>query len=168
MILLLLSLAGGLIATDCRATPTQKNMTSTKTTELTGPVQLSQLEKIDWFQATYNSTIVQSKGAEFTSLKNVMPQFEVRIYLGTWCGDTHDQLPAFVRIMKEAGVDASKFKYIALDRKKMHAGFTNPDKIEKLPTFVFYRDGQEVGRIIETPKRSLLEDTAAIIQKAIR
>jgi len=31
-------------------------------------------------------------------------------------------------------------------------------KIERIPTFIFLRNGKEIGRIIETPVKSLEED----------
>lgn len=137
-------------------------------TDLTGPISLQKIEKLDWYQETYRAAAWDRGKPEFTSLKNVMNQFEVRIYLGTWCGDTHEQVPAFVKLMQEAGVDARKFKYFALDRKRTYPGFKNTDKIEKLPTFIFFKENKEIGRITETPEVSLLEDTATIIKKAIR
>ena len=36
-------------------------------------------------------------------------------------------------------------------------------KVERVPTFVFFRDGKEIGRTIENPKKSLLDDFLEIL-----
>jgi len=35
--------------------------------------------------------------------------------------------------------------------------------VENVPTFIFFRNGEELGRIIEAPDKSLEEDMAGII-----
>lgn len=35
--------------------------------------------------------------------------------------------------------------------------FVEELKVERVPTFIFYRDGKEAGRIIENPKAGMLE-----------
>jgi len=37
--------------------------------------------------------------------------------------------------------------------------------IECVPTFIFYHDGNEEGRIIESPEKSLEKDISAIISQ---
>jgi hypothetical protein len=41
--------------------------------------------------------------------------------------------------------------------------FVEELKVERVPTFIFYRDGKEIGRIIENPKTSLIEDFLEIV-----
>jgi len=36
-------------------------------------------------------------------------------------------------------------------------------KVERVPTFIFYRAGTEIGRIVENPTRGILEDFLAIV-----
>ena len=35
--------------------------------------------------------------------------------------------------------------------------------IELVPTFIFYRNGEELGRIVETPEDTLEKDLAEIV-----
>jgi uncharacterized protein (DUF1015 family) len=37
-------------------------------------------------------------------------------------------------------------------------------EIEKVPTFIVYRNGEEIGRIIETPIKSMEEDLYEILK----
>jgi hypothetical protein len=43
--------------------------------------------------------------------------------------------------------------------------YFEPAQVERVPTFIFFRGSQEIGRIVEHPKNSLMEDTIAILSK---
>ncbi len=89
---------------------------------------------------------------------------EIVVTLGTWCGDSKEQVPAFFRILDEAGYDFSKLTLLALDRNfdSGEAGI-RPYDTEKVPTFIFYSGGTELGRIIETPEGSLEKHMLTIL-----
>jgi len=36
-------------------------------------------------------------------------------------------------------------------------------KVERVPTFIFFRDGREIGRIVENPKTGMVEDFMEIL-----
>ena len=38
-------------------------------------------------------------------------------------------------------------------------------RIELVPTIIFYKDGSEIGRIVETPVESMEKDLLKIIEK---
>jgi thiol-disulfide isomerase/thioredoxin len=94
---------------------------------------------------------------------------EIEVYLATWCGDSHDHVPTFTAVLDEvkrvARVEPKSVKYYGLSKKKTYDGYTNPRSIDRLPTFVFFRNGKEIGRIIETPKKSILEDVIGIVSE---
>jgi hypothetical protein len=53
---------------------------------------------------------------------------------------------------------------MGLDREKKSPEFKNEQgDIEYVPTFIFFRNGQELGRIIESPIQSLEKDLRQII-----
>jgi hypothetical protein len=41
--------------------------------------------------------------------------------------------------------------------------FVLPLKIDRVPTFIFYKDKKETGRIVENPKKDLLTDFLEIV-----
>ena len=89
---------------------------------------------------------------------------KVLLFLGTWCGDSKREVPHFFKLMDQAGIAESQVEIIALDRSKKDAeGLTEQWQIEYVPTFIFIKDGVEVGRIVETPKDSLEANIAAIL-----
>ena len=58
--------------------------------------------------------------------------------------------------MEHLNVSENQLVFIALDRdKKTIEGFETVFNISRVPTFVFYKKGEEVGRIIEKPVLSL-------------
>jgi len=91
---------------------------------------------------------------------------DILVVLATWCHDTKEQLPRFFRVCDEIELDGKMFTLIGVDRAKL-AGNVNIEelKVERVPTFIFYRDREEVGRIIETPETSMEEDMFNILSE---
>jgi thiol-disulfide isomerase/thioredoxin len=89
----------------------------------------------------------------------------ITIVFGSWCSDSEQQLPHFYKILDQAGYDDSKLKIIAVNRQKKAEEVDVADlQIEFVPTFIIYKDGEELGRIVETPYDTLEEDLWKIIQ----
>ena len=84
---------------------------------------------------------------------------KVDVYLGLWCPDSRNNVPQFIKILDRLGV-ALPVRYFDLPRKsgKDVRYFIDELKVEKVPTFIFYRGDQEIGRIVENPETGMLED----------
>ena len=88
----------------------------------------------------------------------------IDIYFGFWCGDSENNMPAFIKILDKIALKDLEINYYSLGRKKTGEKYFVKDlKIEKVPTFVFYKDKKETGRIIENPKKDLLTDFLDIV-----
>ena len=88
------------------------------------------------------------------------------IVLGTWCGDSKEQVPRFVKLLDCLKYDLSGVTFIGVDRSKTAGSVpTGEYGIEKVPTFIVLRKGSEIGRIIEPPAVSLEKDLLEIISK---
>ena len=99
-------------------------------------------------------------------IKNKISDVSIIIVLGTWCGDSKEQVPRFLKILEQIGYDASKIKLICVDRNKKAGDVMIDDlKVEKVPTFIFYRKNTEIGRIIEVPVDLLERDILHILSK---
>jgi hypothetical protein len=98
---------------------------------------------------------------------NQLPPFlkdiKITVVMGTWCGDSKEHVPHFYKILDLLKFDFNKLTLICVDRSK-----TAPEtelqqlKIERVPTFIFYRKNIEIGRIVETPEASLEKDMLRI------
>ena len=116
-----------------------------------------------WLDPAYKSAEYNRDSIAFAFLRKNIPGVEIQVFLGTWCGDTHDQVPPFLKLMDLA--NANQISLFSLDREKTYPGFLNPLKIILLPTFVFLKSGKELGRITESPRKSLLDDTFEILKR---
>jgi len=97
-------------------------------------------------------------------LKNLTGELNCVIVLGTWCGDSKEQVPRFFKILDQSGTKFDKLEIYCFDRQKEAPGMDIKTRfqIEKVPTFIFFRNDAEIGRIIETPKVSLENDMLEI------
>ncbi len=89
----------------------------------------------------------------------------VLLIMGTWCGDSKREVPRYFAIMDAAGIGEQTLTAVGVDRTKKDAGgLTEKWGITRVPTFVFLRNGQEIGRFVEkTPAGSTLEAEIAKI-----
>jgi thiol-disulfide isomerase/thioredoxin len=84
----------------------------------------------------------------------------IDVYFGTWCHDSEREVPKLLKILKaNKGITP---KLIALDyQKEDPQQLAKENHIKYTPTIVIYRDEskkEELGRIIERPSKSLIED----------
>lgn len=85
-------------------------------------------------------------------LKEQIQGIKIVVVFGTWCGDSKEWLPRFMKVMDEINFPMKNIKLIGVDRDKKAGKLDISDlKIERVPTFIFYRDRKELGRIIEVP-----------------
>jgi thiol-disulfide isomerase/thioredoxin len=99
-----------------------------------------------------------------TQLQPKLNGVTITVVMGTWCGDSKEQVPRFYKVIKRCNYNTNNVTLICTDRTK-----TTPDhleqgkNIEKVPTFIFYKQGKEIGRIIETPTISIEADMLNIV-----
>lgn len=101
--------------------------------------------------------------------KEDLAQYKIKLFLGTWCGDSKRETPRFIKILEAANYPMEHLEIIALDRRKEHykkspTGEEKGLNIIKVPTMIFFKNEQEVNRIVERPIDSLEEDIAQIVQ----
>jgi thiol-disulfide isomerase/thioredoxin len=116
------------------------------------------------FQAGYDSAKI---APEFVPMiRGVQEGVDVTIFFGGWCGDSKREVPRFLRLADESGFPKSRIRLYALDRtKKSDDGLTEKFGIERIPTFIFLKDGKEIGRITESPGTTLEGDVLTILAR---
>lgn len=126
------------------------------------------ISKIDLQQAPFatwyseNDTAYEVDEASLAGIEQLLDGVEIKIVMGTWCHDSKREVPRFYKILDVAGDVTTQM--IALDRKKQApAGEIDGMAITNTPTFIFYKDGQELNRIVETPVESLEKDMINIL-----
>ena len=88
------------------------------------------------------------------------------IFSGSWCSDSETELPKIYKLITGAGIFPDKIFLYGVDRQKDEpSGVAKEYKIEKVPTLVLEVEGEEIGRIVETPKLSWEEDMLNILRE---
>lgn len=114
-----------------------------------------------WFNPEYEN--YQPDSMTIAALKEKKVDCAITIVMGSWCSDSKREVPRFYKILELIGYDLKKLNLICVDRKKESPEGNIPNlNIKFVPTFIFFRDGKEIGRIIETPKKRLEEDIVEI------
>lgn len=118
-----------------------------------------------WFNKGYDLFELRESKPQWTrSLKD----FEVTIYLGTWCGDSKYWVPRFIKLWEEAGLSTDQLRFIGLygrHNNKYKQGPNGEEKglgVHRVPTFIFKKEGKETARIVESPVSDLITDVAQI------
>jgi len=89
---------------------------------------------------------------------------KIEVYLGLWCPDSQNHVPAFVKILDQVGGPVP-VRYFSVWKKPSPQirYYADKARVERIPTFIFFRDEREIGRIVENPKIGLCEDMIAIL-----
>lgn len=136
---------------------------------LVGQINLEGLQTepyASWFQSGFDN--YKADETLTTLLQEKLADYRIKLFLGTWCGDSKRETPKFIKILETADFPMEQLEIIALDYRKGHykTSPTGEEKglnIIKVPTIIFFKDGKEVNRIVESPLESLEEDMAQII-----
>ncbi len=116
-----------------------------------------------WFQEEYDNYVV-----DVATLKGLNQEkfegIEIFIIMGTWCSDSQREVPRFYKILENINFTLDNILMIAVDRSKTVEDVPiSRMEIELVPTIIFHKDGEELGRIIESPEESLEKDILKIL-----
>ena len=135
---------------------------------LAGPCNFYGLKTTDlfapWFNYQYKSYKPDAKVVG--AIKKKLDKTHITVVFGSWCGDSKMQVGRFYKILTDAGYNLKNVKAIAVDRAKKVPGMDIKHlHIRLVPTFIVYRHGKELGRIVESPKKTLEKDLQHILRK---
>lgn len=131
-----------------------------------GTIEVADLQQ-EGFQDWYNKSMENYIPEDDEQVKSAMKEVDVLIYLGTWCGDSKNWVPKFIKKWESMGLPLNRIKMVAVhNQDELYK--QAPDKSEvrhhlhRVPTFVFTKNDKEIGRIVESPVNSLDTDIAQI------
>jgi len=111
----------------------------------------------DWYLSNYEDYDVDSaqlKKIDFDS---------ITVFYGSWCGDSKREVPHFLKVLDSFKYPKEKVRLIALGNQ--HGLYKkSPEQLEagkiihRVPVFIFYKEGREYNRIVESPKESFEMD----------
>ena len=122
----------------------------------------------NWYKPNHNTYQVNTK--IILPLSKKLAEHKILLFLGTWCGDSKRETPRFIKILETASFPMENLKIIAVDKrkeqyKKSPTGEEWGLQITRVPTIIFYKNGREINRIIESPAATLEEDIKSILLK---
>ena len=119
--------------------------------------QLKKEPYSEWFNKEFEEYSLDQKAiAELK--KEKLNSYQMTVILGTWCEDSHREVPRLFKILETLKFPENKLSNIAVNRKKeAPSGEEGGLNIQKVPTIILKKYGKEIGRIIESPKSGYLE-----------
>lgn len=154
-----------IVTTSCKAQKNEPNAILDKDGNLVGIANKDYflVEPFnEWFLTNYNAYEVDPATVE--SLKPLLENVKIKVFMGTWCGDSQDQTPVLYKILDSTNFNFDELQLITVNKNKK-----TPDSlevglnIERVPTFVFYKEGKEIGRFVEYPRESVEADMLKIV-----
>lgn len=147
-------------------TPQIINDEKTEDPILIGLSQRSDFEEREYFKEWFNEGFVNYEIDEETlsKISEVDSDITLECFMGTWCGDSRREVPRMYKILDQITFDEKKLIIVSVDRKMVSPGGEQKGKdIHHVPTLIFYKEGTEIGRIIESSVRTLEEDFVDIL-----
>jgi hypothetical protein len=140
------------------------------TPQLLGKCTRAGLEKPpynSWFDKNYSNYTVDSITAD--RLRVSLKGKKLRIFMGTWCGDSQREVPRLFKLLDCCGIDSSAVQLIMVSNTdsmyKQSPGHEEKGMdIFRVPDILVYNQGKELGRIVESPVQSLEKDLLLISQ----
>lgn len=115
-----------------------------------------------WFNKGYDGYTVDAEVSK--KIKKNLKGITVKGFMGTWCGDSKRETPRFFKIADEVGLANNNIDLVTVNRsKKTPENLQEGYNIFKVPTFIFFKNGKEIGRFVEYPRETLEKDILKIV-----
>jgi tetratricopeptide (TPR) repeat protein len=136
---------------------------------LWGIVTIDSLQKAPydvWFKKNYadykpTSSVIE----QLKALK--IKDFNIKIFFGTWCGDTKREMPRLLKVLDDIGFPKEKITFIAVStedstRKQSKNREERGYNVFRVGCYIIEKNGVEMNRIYEYPVLSMERDLLAI------
>lgn len=113
-----------------------------------------------WFMENYKYNPNQKM---LGPLQTALEGKKITIFMGTWCSDSQQHVPALMNVLDAIKYDSSNITLITVSEDKdTPEGLEDGFNILYVPTIIVYNNDIEMGRIVEYPVESLEADLLAI------
>lgn len=116
----------------------------------------------EWFQLNKEGHVLDS--AVVDSLKPLLKNISIKVFMGTWCEDSQREIPALQKVLEASDYKMDHLEMVAVTHDKdtpnnLEEGY----ELEYVPTIIFFKDGAEINRIVEYTQESLEKDMLTIL-----
>ncbi|MBM3914466.1 MAG: thioredoxin family protein [Sphingomonadales bacterium] len=129
---------------------------------------LEQESSFTWMQENYKAYQPHTAGLQL--LRQYKDSVRFLVFMGTWCEDSHFIIPRFFAMADAAGLAADRISLAGVDRNKTTWGQLSATlQVDLVPTIIVYRQGKELGRVIEYGRYGQFDrEIGEIIQKGFQ
>ena len=130
---------------------------------LVGPVTEAQLYRScpEWRD---NASRYSAKPEIVEQLRKIDSKLEIIVFFGTWCGDSRGEVPKFLQVYDTVANGNFSLRMYGVDRSGSEGSvLAEKFSVEKVPTFIFISGDKELGRIVESPQKTMEEDFLSIV-----
>ncbi len=118
----------------------------------------------EWYYAEFSTYEPDLEVLNNIESAGALSDVDITIVMGTWCSDSRREVPRFYKLFENLDYGVKRITLINVDTKKEAKGtIVSKLNIDRVPTFIFKRGGEEIGRIVETPEESLEADMLKIV-----
>lgn len=125
---------------------------------MVGPVQYQDIldNFPEWKNAHEEAQVDQRIISEF---KNIKTEINIQCFIGTWCSDSREGVPPFMKVLLLANNPNIQIELIGVDRRKDDPDhLAHQNNINRVPTLIVKMDDTEIFRMIEFPEITFEED----------
>lgn len=119
-----------------------------------------------WFEPRYASYKPDEALVKAFGQAMEKHDYQIDLYMGTWCHDSQRETPRLYKLLEKIDFDMNKLSVVSVNYAK-EVPNVSPEVAKKLnihrvPTIIFYENGKETGRFVESAKESLVQDLTKI------
>jgi thiol-disulfide isomerase/thioredoxin len=119
-----------------------------------------------WFEENFHAYLPNNEVTN--QLSTALAGYTITAFMGTWCGDSKKEVPRFYKVLEACKFPIDRLTMIGVARnrdayKQSPGGEHEGLNIHRVPTFIFYKNGKEVNRIVEHPIKTIEEDMLQLL-----
>jgi hypothetical protein len=121
----------------------------------------------EFFQPA-ESTMETETAAELSA---ALEDVSLLLFLGTWCEDSQEQVPVLWAELEASGFptreeEPGRWHMVCVNEAKSEpAELISERSVEFVPTLIVLRQGEEIGRVVETPELGWGVDILRLLQR---
>ena len=120
-----------------------------------------------WYKTNYEN-YSPSAGIVDQLKKIRLEKFTLKVVFGSWCGDSKREVPKMMKVLNTIGFPEKNIQLIAVhDSVEVYKQAPKHEErglnIYRVGTFIFYKNGKEIARIVEYPVESIERDLLKIL-----
>ena len=130
-----------------------------------GTLTFNDIKSVADFNLEKASEDYKTNDAAIKNLSGHLNDYDLIVFLGTWCEDSHRTVPQLYKVLKETAYPLEKLTLYGVDRqKKTINDIQDKFDVKLVPSIIVMRQEKEIGRITEVVDKSVEQDLWKIIQ----